>query len=131
MSSHQKIVWLRRLLAAKTALTLFAWGLPALIAPMSLFRLLGVPTPDDPLYVRLFGAVVTAFALAYYYAYKDPIRNAAIVRVGIVDNGLVTLTIVVFILFFGLRSAWMWISGFLTLAFFVCFILLVPRSESV
>ena len=129
MSSHQKAVWLKRVLAAKTVLTLLAWGLPALIAPMSVFRLLGVPTPDDPLFVRLFGAVVTAVGVAYYYAYRDPVRNAAIVRVGIVDNGLVTLTILVFILFFGLKSYFMWVSALLTLGFFVSFILLLPRPE--
>jgi len=129
MSSHQKAVWLKRVLGAKTVLTLLAWGLPTLIAPMSVFRLLGVPTPDDPLFVRLFGAVVTALGVAYYYAYRDPVRNAAIVRVGIVDNGLVTLTILVFILFFGLKSYFMWVSALLTLGFFVSFILLLPRSE--
>jgi hypothetical protein len=129
MSSHQKAVWLKRVLAAKTVLTLLAWGLPALIAPMSVFRLLGVPTPDDPLFVRLFGAVVTAVGVAYYYAYRDPVRNAAIVRVGIVDSGLVTLVILVFILFFGLKSYFMWGSALLTLGFFVSFILLLPRSE--
>ena len=113
----------------KTALTLLAWGLPAVIAPMSIFRLLGVPIPDDPLFVRLFGAVVTALGLAYYYAYRDPVRNVDIVRVGIADHGLVTLTILAFILFFHLRSYLMWASALLTLGFFVSFILLIPKSE--
>jgi hypothetical protein len=129
MSTDQKTVWLKRVLAAKAALCLLAWGLPTLIAPISIFHLLGVPTPNDTLFVRLFGAVVTAFGLAYYYAYRDPIRNAAIVRVGIADNGLVTLTILVFILFFGLRSAFMWVSAVLTFAFFICFLVLAPKSE--
>src|SRR5512136_1608396 len=108
MSNQQKLVWLKRILAAKTVLTLLAWGLPTLLAPMSLFRLLGVPTPDDPLFVRLFGAVVTAVGLAYWYAYRDPVQNAAILKVGILDNGLVTLTILVFTVFYGLRSPFMW-----------------------
>jgi hypothetical protein len=129
MPNQEKIVWLKRVLAAKTVLTLLAWGLPALLAPMSVFRLLGVPIPDDPLFVRLFGAVVTAVGVAYYYAYRDPVRNAAIVRVGIIDNGLVTLTILVFILFLGLNSYFMWASALLTLGFFVAFLLLAPRSE--
>jgi hypothetical protein len=130
MSSHQKAKWLKSVLAVKTALTLLVWGLPALIAPMPFLRLLGVPTPDDPLFVRLFGAVVTAFGLAYYYAYRDPVRNVAIVKVGIADNGLVALTVLVFVLFLGLRSTFMWASALLTLGFFVAFILLLPRSES-
>jgi hypothetical protein len=129
MSNSQKLDWLKRILAVKTAFTLLAWGLPALMAPMSVFHLLGVPTPDDPLFVRLFGAVVTAVGLAYWYAYRDPVQNAAILKVGILDNGLVTLTILVFIIFYGLRSIFIWASALLTLAFFVSFILLIPRSE--
>ena len=130
MSNSQKLNWLKQILAVKTAFTLLVWGLPALLAPMSLFRLLGVPTPDDPLFVRLFGAVVTAVGLAYWYAYRDPVRNVSVVKVGILDNGLVTLVILVFTVFYGLRSLLMWASGLLTLAFFVSFILLMPRPES-
>ena len=96
---------------------------------MSLFRLIGVPTPDDPLFVRLFGAVVTAFGLAYWYAFRDPVQNAAILKVGILDNGLVTLTILVFIVFYDLSSIFIWTSAFLTLFFFVSFILLMPKPE--
>jgi len=80
MSNSQKLNWLKQILAVKTAFTLLAWGLPALLAPMSLFRLLGVPTPDDPLFVRLFGAVVTAVGLAYWYAYRDPVHNVSVSR---------------------------------------------------
>jgi hypothetical protein len=129
VSDSQKLAWLKWILAVKTAFTVLAWGLPALLAPMSIFQLLGVPTPDDPLFVRLFGAVVTAVGLAYWYAYRDPVHNAAILKMGILDNGLVTLTMLVFIVFYGLRSPLMWASGLLTLVFFVSFILLMPRPE--
>ncbi len=130
MSNNHKLNWLKQILAVKTGFTLLVWGLPALLAPMSLFRLLGVPTPDDPLFVRLFGAVVTAVGLAYWYAYRDPVRNVSIVKVGILDNGLVTLAILVFTVFYGLRSLFMLASGLLTLAFFVSFILLMPTQEA-
>jgi hypothetical protein len=130
VSDSQKLAWLKWILAVKTAFTVLAWGLPALLAPMSIFHLLGVPTPDDPLFVRLFGAVVTAVGLAYWYAYRDPVHNAAILKMGILDNGLITLTILVFIVFYGLTSPLMWASGLLTLVFFVSFILLMPRPEA-
>ena len=130
MSNSQKLNWLKQILAVKTGFTLLVWGLPALLAPMSLFHLLGVPTPDDPLFVRLFGAVVTAIGLAYWYAFRDPVRNVSIVKVGILDNGLVTLAILVFTVFYGLRSLFLLASGMLTLAFFVSFILLMPTQEA-
>ena len=130
MSTERKLVWLKRVLAVKTALTLLVWGLPTLLAPISRLRPLGVPIPEDPLYFRLFGAVVTALGLAYWLAYRDPVRNTAIVKVAIIDNGLVTLTLLVFIVFFGLKSPFMWVSALITFAFFVAFLLLVPRVET-
>ena len=130
MATGRKLKWLRRILAVKIALILLVWGLPALLAPSSLFRLLGVPTPDDLLFVRLFGAIVMAFGVAYWYAYKDPVHNAAIVKAGIADNGLVTLVIFVLTALDGLRSAFMWVSGLLTFILFVSFVLLMPSTEA-
>ena len=130
MATDTRLSLLRQILAGKVALTLFVWGLPALLAPMTLFQRLGVPTPDDPLFLRLFGAVVVAVGVAYWYAYKDPIHNVAILKAGIVDNGLVTLVIVVFTVFYDLRSVFMWVSGVLTFLFFVSFIVLMPTTEA-
>jgi len=97
---------------------------------MSFLQRLGVPTPDDPIFLRLFGAVVIAFGVAYWYAFKDPIHNIAILKAGIVDNGLATLVTLSFIVFYDLRSIIMWISAPLTLFFFISFILLMPKTET-
>lgn len=128
MSTTRRLSLLRQILAVKVVLTLFIWGLPALLAPMALCQPLGVPTPDDPIYLRLFGAVVMAFGVAYWYAYKDPIRNVAILKAGIVDNGLVTLVIIVLTVFYDLRSLLMCVTGLFTFLFFISFILLMPRT---
>jgi hypothetical protein len=130
MATNTRLSLLRQILAVKVVLTLFVWGLPALLAPMALFQRLGVPTPDDPIFLRLFGAVVIAIGAAYWYAYKDPIYNVAILKAGIVDNGLVTLVIIVLTVFYDLRSVFIWVSGVLTFLFFVSFIVLMPRTET-
>jgi hypothetical protein len=130
MSRNRRLIWLRYILAVKVAFILFVWGLPALLAPISLFQRLGVPTPDDPLFLRLFGAVVIAFGVAYWYAYKDPIHNIAILKTGIVDNGLVTLVILVSTALYDLRSVLMWVSALITFIFFISFILLMPKTEA-
>jgi hypothetical protein len=130
MSRNRRLIWLRYILAVKVAFILFVWGLPALLAPISLFQRLGVPTPDDPIFLRLFGAVVIAFGVAYWYAYKDPIHNIAILKAGIVDNGLVTLVILVSTALYDLRSVLMWVSALLTFIFFISFILLMPKTEA-
>lgn len=68
--------------------------------------------------------------MAYWYAYKDPVHNVAIVRVGVLDNGLVTLAILVFTAFYDLRSVFLWLPALLTFAFFISFVLLMPRPET-
>jgi hypothetical protein len=130
MYSSKKLVWLRWILAAKVILTFLLWGLPLLLFPISLLQRFGVPVPDDPLFLRLLGAVITAFGVAYGYAYMDPVHNIAILMAGIVDNGLVTLVTLYFIVFQGLRSIPMLISAPLTLFFFISFILLMPKTEA-
>jgi len=130
MSDNSRLKWLKRILVIKVALIIFAWGLPVLLAPLSFFKLLGVPTPDDPLFLRLFGAVVIAFGVAYWYAFKDPVHNVAILKAGIVDNGLVTLVLLDFIVFHDLRSVFMWVSALLTFLIFLSFILLMQKTES-
>jgi hypothetical protein len=130
MSKNRKLIWLKYILIVKVVLILLVWGIPSLIAPMSFLRRLGVPTPDDPIFLRLFGAVVIAFGVAYWYAFKDPIHNIAILKAGIVDNGLATLVTLSFIVFYDLRSIIMWISAPLTLFFFISFIMLMPKTEA-
>jgi len=127
---NRRLVWLKGILAAKVILCFLFWGLPDLLYPLSLLQRLGVPTPSDPIYLRLLGAVILAFGVAYWYAYKDPINNAAILKAGIVDNGLTTLVSLYFILFANLRSISMIVSAALTLFFFVSFILLMPKKEA-
>jgi hypothetical protein len=60
MAPDLRLIWLRWFLVVKILITIFLWGLPALIGPLSLLRILGLPTPEDPTYLRLFGGAVTA-----------------------------------------------------------------------
>ena len=120
---------LRAVLLVKVVVTLAAWGLPALLAPPALFALLGIPFPSDPVFVRLFGAVVTAVGLAYWYAYRDPLRNVAIIRFGVLDNALASLTVVALWLT-GHPLGWFFlVSCALTVAFTICFLWLMPHEQ--
>jgi hypothetical protein len=130
MSSSQKLLWLKWILAVKVVFSFLFWGIPNLFFPISLLQRFGVPTPDAPIYLRLLGAVIIAFGVAYCYAYKDPVRNIAILKAGVVDNGLVTLVTLFFIVFHDLRNITMLISAVLTLVFFISFILLMPKTEA-
>ena len=127
-ANNNRTNFFRGILLLKWIVTLLVWGLPALVGPPALFELLGIPFPSDPTFVRFFGAVVTAVALAYWYAWKDPVRNVAIIKFGILDNGLVTATILILGFTVGLSSWFFWVSAILTAFFFVSFIVYMPRS---
>ena len=94
MATDLKLLWLRRVLFVKVLITIFVWGLPALLGLLSLLVILGVPIPEDAIYLRLFGGAATAWGVAYWFAYRDPVRNVAIVKAGLIDNALPTLAIV-------------------------------------
>jgi hypothetical protein len=130
MATNPKLTWLRRVLFLKVLITIFMWGLPALLAPLSLLALLGVPIPDDPIYLRLFGGACTAWGVAYAYAYRDPLRNVAMLKAGLVDNALPTLVIVLLGLTGRISSAFLWGSALLTSLFFVSFLVLMPREAA-
>ncbi|TEU10708.1 MAG: hypothetical protein E3J21_25430 [Anaerolineales bacterium] len=81
METLQRLHWLRRVLLIKVVLTFLAWGLPALMAPPAFLALFDIAMPEDPIFLRLFGAVVTAVGVAYCHAYQDPVKVAPIERV--------------------------------------------------
>jgi len=127
MKKNSKLFWLKTVLLVKVAACLFLWGLPTLIGPSALFDFLGIAMPKDIAYLRLFGAVVTALGLLYWFAYKDPVKNVAIIKYAIVDNGLATLTLVVLI--WTGKGNWMFtMSGVFTFFVFIAFIILLPRE---
>ena len=128
--NNKRLIWLKRILLVKVILCFLFWGLPNLLYPLSLLQRLGVPTPDDPIYLRLLGALILALGVAYWYAYKDPIKNVAILKVGIVDNGLTTLVNLYFVIFNDLRSSIMLVSALLAFLFFIFFIVLMPKKET-
>ncbi len=130
MATDLKLLWLRRVLFVKVLVTILVWGLPALLGPLSLLAILKVPIPAEPIYLRLFGGACTAWGVAYWFAYKDPVRNVAIVRAGLIDNALPTIAIVFMTLTAQVSSVFIWISGLLTGLFFLLFLVLMPHREN-
>ena len=129
MDASRKQYWLRRVLLVKVVVTFLAWGLPALIGPPGFLAFFGIDMPEDPMFLRMFGAVVTALGVAYWYAYRDPLRNVAILKVGVVDNGLVTLAVIVLGLTTGISSWFIWVSAVLTTFFCIAFLVLMPKDK--
>lgn len=129
MKLELKIHWLRRVLIVKALITIAVWGLPALLAPLSLLEIFKLPIPAESVYLRFFGGAATAWGVAYWLAHKDPVRNVAIVKAGLVDNILPTLVVGFFSLARGMSNVFMWLSGVLTGVFFVLFLILMPRER--
>jgi len=128
MNTSQRSQWLSKVLLVKVIVTFLLWGLPALLAPSAFLALFGINMPDDPIFLRLFGSVVSAVGVAYWYAYRDPIKNIAILKFGVIDNGLVTLTIVVIGLTVGVSSWFFWLSAGITAFFCIALFWLMPRN---
>ena len=122
------LVRLKQVLFIKVILTVFVWGMPSLLAPPSMLQLFGIPTADLT-FLRLFGAVLLAMSVAYWFAYKDPIRNLAVIWMLIADNGLAVLVIVVLGLTVGI-SWYFWLSAVIAFLFFLAFLILIPRKET-
>jgi len=128
MNTTNKLTWLKRVLLFKVAVCLLVWGLPALLGPAWLLATFGVSMPADPFFLRMFGAVVTALGLLYWFAYQKPIHNRDMIRYAVVDNGVSTLAILIVALTSGLTSWFFWISGALTAFFTVAFWALMPQE---
>jgi hypothetical protein len=128
MNASQKLRWLRRVLLVKVIATFGLWGLPALFGPPAFLNLFGLAMPEDPLFLRLFGAVVTAMGVGYWYAYRNPTKNVDFMHVGVIDNGLITVVIVVLGLTVGVSSWFIWVSAVLTGLFCLAFLVLMPKE---
>ncbi len=128
MNMSQQSLWLRKILLAKVIVTFLLWGLPALLAPPAFLALFAITMPEDPIFLRLFGAVVTAVGFAYWYAYRDPIKNIAILKFGVIDNGLATLTVIILGLTVGVSSWFYWLSAAITAFFCIALIWLITRD---
>ena len=129
MNEQIKLIWLKRILLVKVVITFLVWGLPSLFGTEDFLGLFDLSMPEDPIFLRLFGAVVTAFGVAYWFAYRNPIQNRAILQAGIVDNGLVTLTIFYMAFVKGIESWFIYVSAVLTGLFCISFILLIPSQQ--
>lgn len=127
MEPSKRILWLRRALLAKISVTLVAWA-PAFIAPPAMIKFLGAPLPREFLYFRLFGALMVAFIFIYWCAYKDPVKNVAIVKFGVLENGLSALAIVGVGMAEKISSPYVWISCVLTTFFCLAFLSFMPRE---
>lgn len=130
MDEQTKLTWLKRVLFVKVVLTLFLWGLPAMFGNAWFLGLFNLTMPNDPMFLRLFGAAVTAFGVAYWFAYRDPIQNRAILQAGIADNGLVTLTVIALALTSDIESWFIYFSALLTGLFCIAFIVLMPSRQA-
>jgi len=129
MTNDVRTLWLRRVLLVKAVVTVFVWGLPALLGPLSLLEFLQLPVPAEPIYLRLFGGACTAWGVAYWLARKEPARNVVLFKAAVVDNALPTAAIVLIGLTGGISSIFLWISALLTGTFCVLFLVLMPREE--
>ena len=84
----------------------------------------GIDLPGD----RLLGALAIALGGAYWRAHKDPLRNVAILKVGAVDSGLATFTVIVLGLTVGVSNWFAWVSAVAPALFCLALLALMPEA---
>jgi hypothetical protein len=117
----------KKVLLIKVILTIILWAIPALLAPPVMLEFFGLPTADLTI-LRIFGAALIAMSVTYWFAYKDPLRNLAVIWMAIVYNGLAALVILILGLTVGI-GWYLWFSVVIKLLFFIVFLILVPKSD--
>ena len=122
------LVKLRKVLLIKVILTVILWAIPSLFAPPLILEFFGLPTADLTI-LRIFGAVLLSMSVAYWFAYKDPLRNLAVIWMAIVYNGLAALVILILGLTVGV-GWFLWFSVVIKLLFFVAFLILIPKKDA-
>jgi hypothetical protein len=128
MNETTKLTWLKRTLIIKILVVALMWGLPSLLAPEPVLKLFGVEMPEDPFFMRIFGAVQCGLIFLYWFAYQNPVKNRDIIRYAVIDNTLSFLTILGVGLTTGISNPTIWISAVLVALFAVAFYLLTPKA---
>jgi hypothetical protein len=129
MNEANKITWLKRVLIIKILVVILMWGLPTWIAPEPVLNLFGTAMPEDPFFMRIFGAVQIGLVFLYWFAYKNPVRNRDIIKYAVIDNALSFITILGVGLTTGIDNPTVWLSAVLVAAFAVAFFFLIPAAE--
>lgn len=71
------------------------WGLAMSLFPVSLMELLGVPSVHPAALVQVLGMVVGVYAYAYFLLFRNPVKFANLVWLGIAGKVLGILGFVV------------------------------------
>ena len=126
MREKEILCWFKRILLLKVVLISLMWA-PALFVPVWVFNILGINISGDFLFVRLFGALQSSLGVAYYFAYREPAKNSAIIKVAIFENVLVSITIIFVGVTTGISSWFVWVSCGLTIFFGTSLLLLYTK----
>jgi len=88
---------------------------------------MGVPYLEIALYRWLFAGLFAALALAYWYAYRDPVGNRVVLYVAIVDLLGEIISIVMYLVSTSLRVPILWI-GVVVLTGFAAVLIYYARA---
>lgn len=128
MNEEAKLAWLKRVLTFKILVVALLWGLPTLLGPESLLKMLGEQIPDPPFYMRIFGATQIGLVFLYWLAYQNPVKNRDIIRYAVWDNSVAFLAMMGYAATVGITNPTVWLSAVLVLFFAIAFYILTPKA---
>jgi peroxiredoxin len=77
--------WMTNLLYVAAAYNI-VWGLAAILFPLQLFALAGMPAPNYPSLAQCIGMIVGVYGVGYALAARDPVTHWPIVLVGLLGK---------------------------------------------
>jgi hypothetical protein len=104
-------------------------GLTCFFSSETLANILGLEyLPETLVFAYPLGAALLAFAVMFFIASKDPVKNKIIVDMGALLYGLATISFILALIRLGSFPLFWWIMAVITLIMFILFVVSRPKK---
>ena len=93
-----------------TVVLFFLWFLIFSLAPSKILTALALPETQG-LFLRMFGIFPLSWAVLFFFALKDAVKNLAIINSGIITAALLIIAFLIYhFAVEGIKSSFLWLS---------------------
>lgn len=108
--------------------TLIYYGIGLLFFPRWVFELFGLAIPPSFIWVRALGCMALGMSVGLWLAYRDPLKNTAVILMGIVATAL-TAALFFLAILKGVLPASEWVDVILLAVVCLLLIYFYPRGR--
>jgi hypothetical protein len=108
----------------------FIWFLAFYLAPVKTLTALSIPEAPG-LFLRLFGIFPLGWAVLFFFALKDVVKNLAIVNSGIITGALLIIAFLIYNFAVESTKSWfLWLSIVVLFAFNLLLFIYKPKPKA-